>query len=854
MKKKSIYAIVLAVLILIFLNLFIENKGIYIFPGDSFEQMYQFYLGGWERTRTLSLSSFDWSLGVGGNVMAYVYYYLTSPFFYITVLFPREAIKYLILDLNILKMFLLFVFSYYWAGKLTANRRSRLICSFMITFSGWVFFYFAYNMFLDAFLFYPLVLAFTEDYLKNDKPFKLVIGIGIIGLINYYFLYMFIPFLCLYALFRYLIIHREDLNFKNTFVAGAKFTGYALLGVGLCSIILIPCGYLIMTNSRFSRETIGLFDTVGVHELIYFFSILFSPVYDRFDASFFIPVSTHEFIGWGGGCSLYMMIMTPVLLPLVFKLKDKFKRNTFFVSYVILGVMILFQFIWYLLQRTIDTRWMYMILFVNAMCVMEVNDAIERKEISFKSVFVSSLATIMIISAFVLNTAFRHYRFRRQLIEMGIVSLLLIGIIFCYLFIHYRNKKSDKTMILLLAIEALAVGRVFVAYNYPIDHTFFEQKEFSTDAIDYIKSIDDGYYRVLYGSESYTIDGMTGEFVITTPNEPFSKNYPGFSFYNTVYNAETEDFYNRSRSNWFVSEAMGKNKVYDLMSAKYWITYDYETQIPDDYVMIHDDKENGFKIYQNPHFIELGKTYDKTINYDYFKTLPFLEQDRVMLDYLVTDQSDNTEYELNSELELLGIFPDENYRELVFNNTLNNGNVYIVNYGIPELDIKLYYQDELVVDRHYSQFNYIDFKVYEDTPIDKIVVEGENQSGVPAFMEVYYEPDNGEYTAWINEVREEKFENVYFDRDYISADIELNEDKWVFTSIPYDKGWSVTVDGKPVSYDKVNLGFIGLQLESGKHHLEFTYKIPGLMLGSTVSLASLIILATIFWIRNKKKN
>ena len=84
LKTFGLFLLVIIILVLIFLGCYVENKGVYIFPGDSVEQMYQFYLGGWEKIHAGTLSQFDWSLGVGGNIMAYVYYFLTSPFFYIT--------------------------------------------------------------------------------------------------------------------------------------------------------------------------------------------------------------------------------------------------------------------------------------------------------------------------------------------------------------------------------------------------------------------------------------------------------------------------------------------------------------------------------------------------------------------------------------------------------------------------------------------------------------------------------------------------------------------------------------------------------------------------------------------------
>ena len=848
-KKLLIPVMVIIIVFLIFLNVFFTNRGIYILPGDSVEQMYQFYLGGWERFHSGTLSQFEWSLGVGGNVMAYVYYFLTSPFFCVTLLFPRELIKYLFLNLNMLKIILLFLTTYYWTGKITRNIRSRLIACFSITFSGWMFFYFAYNMFLDAFLFYPLILGFVELYLKKSKIVPLVLGIGVLGIINYYFLYMFVPFLCLYALIRYIAINRNYLLWKNVIIEALKFIGYVLLGIGISAVILVPCAYLIINSSRFTGSDIQIFDTIGVHELIYFISTIFTPVFDRFNASYYIPEYTHDFIGWGGGCSLFALIITPLLLPLLFCVKDKLKRNSYFAGYLLLGFTLIFQYLWYLLQRSIDTRWTYMFLFLGALSMIEINDELEAGLIEKRKLLYSGLFSILCIMGFVINMYLHHYWPRKQLIEVGFVSLLEITYLMLYLFYFQLKNRKSWLLILVLALEALASGRIFVAYNYAIDHTYFEQTEQTTDAINYIKSIDKGYYRVLYGSESYQIPGAPGAFVITTPNEPFSKNYPGFSFYNTVYNVETDDFYDRSRSNWFVSEAMGRNKIYNLMSAKYWITYDFETQIPDRYEYLYHD-EAGFTIYKNPYFIELGKTYENTINKDYFKTLPVFIQDQIMQDYLVTEQSNNIEYVLNDNFSHIGQLPDEDHRELKLDEPLSNGNLYLVNYGVSEITLSLYNGNELIKSQAYSQYNYVDIYIEESQKIDRIVVEGVNNSGVAAFMDVYFEPDEGSYDQWYQQTQKEKFENVTFKRDFISADISLSDERYLFTSIPYDKGWKVFVNGKEISYEKVNLGFIGFELTRGDYHIEFKYEIPYLKVGFGISLGSLVILILISVIKN----
>ena len=41
------------------------------------------------------------------------------------------------------------------------------------------------------------------------------------------------------------------------------------------------------------------------------------------------------------------------------------------------------------------------------------------------------------------------------------------------------------------------------------------------------------------------------------------------------------------------------------------------------------------------------------------------------------------------------------------------------------------------------------------------------------------------------------------------ATITLKEENLVFFSVPYDKGWTATVNGEPVEIEKVNVGFMG---------------------------------------------
>ncbi len=72
---------------------------------------------------------------------------------------------------------------------------------------------------------------------------------------------------------------------------------------------------------------------------------------------------------------------------------------------------------------------------------------------------------------------------------------------------------------------------------------------------------------------------------------------------------------------------------------------------------------------------------------------------------------------------------------------------------------------------------------------------------------------------------------------YIDAYVTVPEERTVlFTSIPYDEGWTVYVDGvETQTHAVVGDAFLALELEPGYHDLEFEYEAPGARMGMTIS-------------------
>lgn len=83
-----------------------------------------------------------------------------------------------------------------------------------------------------------------------------------------------------------------------------------------------------------------------------------------------------------------------------------------------------------------------------------------------------------------------------------------------------------------------------------------------------------------------------------------------------------------------------------------------------------------------------------------------------------------------------------------------------------------------------------------------------------------------------------------FSRDNrgFTATSNLAEEMLVFFSVPYDKGWSATVNGEPVVIEKANIGFMAVRVPAGEAVIRFDYMTPGLIPGIKLSLAALAVI------------
>lgn len=82
-----------------------------------------------------------------------------------------------------------------------------------------------------------------------------------------------------------------------------------------------------------------------------------------------------------------------------------------------------------------------------------------------------------------------------------------------------------------------------------------------------------------------------------------------------------------------------------------------------------------------------------------------------------------------------------------------------------------------------------------------------------------------------------------YDSSGFTATISLESPNLVFFSVPYDEGWTATVNGKPADVEEVDNGFMAVAAEAGDNTIAFHYTTPGLHAGAALTAGGVILFA-----------
>ena len=178
------------------------------------------------------------------------------------------------------------------------------------------------------------------------------------------------------------------------------------------------------------------------------------------------------------------------------------------------------------------------------------------------------------------------------------------------------------------------------------------------------------------------------------------------------------------------------------------------------------------------------------------------------------------------------------------------------------------YENNNYIPYGFSYDNYIsveDIEAYNEKDRTKIMLKAIvlSEEQIKRYSDILSPLDTE--TAYLLDEKEAEYDSAALaatsatefshDKNGFKSTVNREKSTLVFFSVPYDDGWSATVNGKEVNVEKANIGFMAVPVEAGESKIVFTYKTPLLCEGIKVSVAAaaVFVIYLIICLATRKK-
>jgi len=797
-KKASTFFIAMAVAAALFLPYMIQSDGYFTFYGDFNVQQIPFYQECHGAVKSGNIF-WNWNTDLGANFIgSYSFYLLGSPFFWLTLPFPNSFVPYLMGPLLILKFACAALTAYLFIRRFTRTPDAARIGGLLYAFSGFSIYNIFFNHFHEAIIFFPLLLLSLELLITENRRFVFALMVFACALVNYFFFFGMVIFCIIYYFVR---VFSSSVKFKFSNFAVIVFE--AVLGLGLAMIMLLPAILAITDNYRVSEFLTGWNAIMYGKEQIYgnVLQCFFFPP-DIPARPIFFPSADVKWSSLGGWLPLFSMVG-------VFTWFAKKKRN--WVGRL-LGICIFMSMVpilnsaFYAFNTSYYARWFYMPILIICMATVMLT---EDKEIDwsygYKWVMGITITVALVIGFFPQENSDGTYSFgiyTRSKFDnnelrfyvaclIAIISLALFGML---LILRNKNLKHFYNASLAsICIISIVYGNVFIYTG--------RQHSYEIKGV-VIESLIEG--KVDLGDQSqFRVDVYD-----CADNTSMYLGLPGINAFHSIVPSSIFEFYDYIG----VERSVGSRPdteveaLRPLLSVKYLLNrIDGDDFIDSE---THEGKMPGYEyagtqlLYQKPQD-GLNKTEDFGYYiYENKNYIPYgFSYDHYMTEEFCESYSENRRPALMLKAILLTDEQIEKYGYMYEN--------------LEEIEHLGYYGEKR-----------LSWEISDAT----LEYDSEQRALTSAYE---FKTDNRGFTAKVLRTKE----------------------TLVFFSVPYDKGWSATVNGVAAEIEKVNAGFMAVKVPEGDSEIRFNYMTPGLEDGikiTAISAGVLLIYILVFVVYKKK--
>ena len=756
---------------------------------------------------------YSWDIGMGVNFSALYAYYLASPMNWLVALCPRQFLIEFMTVLIVIKTGLSGLFFTWYLRKHTGTREFGS-CFFGIFYalSGYMAAYSWNIMWLDCILLFPVILFGLERLVKEKKGMVYCIALGLSILSNYYISIMICIFMVIYA--AVLVILYPPKKGKEFAATAGRFTLYSLLAGGLAAVVLLPEIYALQATAS------GNFD----------FPKTVSSYFSIFDMIARHIGNVQTEIGLDHWPNIYCGVAVLMLLLLYLgnkniKIKEKavyFSLLLFFYASFSVNVL---NFIWHGFHYPNSLPCRQSFIYIALVLVMCYKAYLELKNTPWKHIvmaFWGAAAFVILAEKLVDNEEQFHF----AVFYAAILFLALYtGCIYLY---HSRKWCRDGVLLAVLGLVFCesAVNMAVTSIPTTSRTAYVKDNEDTMLLADSIRS--SVFYRIEKGESR-------------TKNDGAWMNFPSASLFSSVASAAMSDFFKSvgCESSTNAYSVKGSTPFIDaLFATRYGI---YPDQQPADGLKEQIGRQGSMWFYENKYTLPVGFV---------------MPQDMEPNWVLDSGNPANVQNDLSSVLGVSNLLvPAEGVSEgkkLTFTaDASGDYYVYVTNKKVEEVSAEIGERSLSFdnVDRGYFlELGYL--------PKGQEVILQSQTDGNPAMQAEIWRFDPEAMEEIYQCLSKSPLELSSWTDTGLAGSINTPEGGTMFTSIPYDKGWKIWVDGTAVSGRPVFDAFLGVDLEPGEHKIRLSYEPQGLKTGAVitgVSAAAVAALAVCGWMKNKKK-
>lgn len=785
---------------------------------------------------------YTWNLALGSNFMSLTAYYVSSPFNYALLLFSKENLIVIMTLLAIIKIALSGVamvhFLAYFDGEKKQNM-GMVAIGLSYALSNYFLGYYWNIMWLDCLMIFPLIMLGAKRLFENNDPKLYTLSLFYCLYCNYYIGFM----VCVFLILAFFVVNHGGI--KKFFTDGFKFAGCSLLAAGMSAFLLIPA-YMGITSTSSAETKLPKWEWY-VKPVEYFKQLMFKTK----------PMTMQVF---DGGVNLYCGVFV-IFAVIAFAFTKKIKLIEKIKVYLLLAFIFVsfnsttLNYIWHGFhdQHGIPNRFSFAFIFVLLIMAYRVyQDLEDMKEIFL---YLSILGSIGFIIYLILAVD--------SIPDVGVyvVTSVLIVVYFGVILAGRKEVYPKKFMKTVLA-AMISIEIIFnAAFGFANNGYLNYDRKYKT-APDVTKAYDRASELAGEDAGLFRAEMMK----TTTLNESTYHNMPSVGTFCSTVRGDVVDtmgklgFYTGVNEFLYQGYTPFTNSIFNI---KYVFGREGDLNNFDfNYVETVGDIE----IYENPYPLSIAfGVSDRVKNYD------------EIFDGHAIDNLNNLSYAMTGGTKWLDrIYPEYYVESSSCEVAAKGGNISYKPYGSGAMSFEV--STSIEADGDY----YIHCRGNGITEL-RILINGNEyafdryqwqvfhlgalKNGDTVTVEYKYNSVSNPGNAYISLSRYDKmaYEDVYselsknlmqveeYEDGYLRGTINIEEGCTMFSSIPYDEGWKVEVDGKKADYYKVCGAFIGVDMEPGEHEVVMTYMPQGLKAGMMISIPSWLVMMVLLFI-DKKKN